>query len=152
MNFQSKWTTNVEMTVALRLDVEKSNIVDTSNIGCVWYALCMVFCWNQEVPGLPLVPNCHNYHLRNNLNRCIAQLSSCSKSNIQQTRLAQRDIPLVVLITMALIATWDFHRVSSRRIGEIINSCINDLEINAHTLMGDMFTSFLKESVFEACL
>ena len=44
VNFQSKWTTNVEMTVALRLDVEKSNIVDTSNIGCVWYALCMVFC------------------------------------------------------------------------------------------------------------
>ena len=24
--------------------------------------------------------------------------------------------------------------------------------IKAHTLMGDMFTSFLKESVFEACL
>ena len=34
-NFQSKWTTNVEMTVALKLGVEKSNIVDTSNIGCV---------------------------------------------------------------------------------------------------------------------
>ena len=44
VNFQSKWTTNVEMTVALKLGVEKSNIVDTSNIGCVWHALCMVFC------------------------------------------------------------------------------------------------------------
>ena len=43
-NFQSKWTTNVEMTVALKLGVEKSNIVDTSNIGCVWHALCTVFC------------------------------------------------------------------------------------------------------------
>ena len=40
VNFQSKWTTNVEMTVALKLGVEKSNIVDTSNIGCVWHALC----------------------------------------------------------------------------------------------------------------
>ena len=53
---------------------------------------------------------------------------------------------------MALIATRDFHRVSSKRIGEIVNSCINDLEIKAHTLMGDMFTNFLRESVFEACL
>ena len=136
VNFQSKWTTNVEMTVALRLGVEKSNIVDTSNIGCVWHALCTVFCWNAEVPGLSLAPNCHNYHLRYNLNWCIAQLSSCSDSNIQQTGLAQKDIPLAVLITMALIATWDFHRVSSKRIGEIVNSGINDLEIKAHRLMG----------------
>ena len=44
VNFQSKWTTNVEMTVALKLGVEKSNIVDTSNIGCVWHALRMVYC------------------------------------------------------------------------------------------------------------
>ena len=44
VDFQSKWTTNVEMTVALKLGVQKSNIVDTSNIGCVWHALCMVYC------------------------------------------------------------------------------------------------------------
>ena len=42
VNFQSKWTTNVEMTVALKLGVQKSKIVDTSNIGCVWRALRMV--------------------------------------------------------------------------------------------------------------
>ena len=41
VNFQSKWTINVEMTVALKLGVKKSNTVDTSNIGCVWQALCM---------------------------------------------------------------------------------------------------------------
>ena len=29
------------------------------------------------------VPNCHNDHLRYILNRCIAQLSSCSDSNVQ---------------------------------------------------------------------
>ena len=40
VNFQSEWITNVEITVALRLGVEKSNIVDTSNIGMhsVWYS------------------------------------------------------------------------------------------------------------------
>ena len=86
-----------------------------------------------------MVPNCHNYHFRYNLNRFIAHLSSCSDSNVQQTGLAQKDLPVVVLITMALIATRDFHRVSSKRIGEIVNSCINDLEIKAHTLKGDMF-------------
>ena len=53
VNFQSKWTTNVEMTVALRLGVEKSNIVDTSNIGMhsVWYSAemkkCQVCLWCQ---------------------------------------------------------------------------------------------------------
>ena len=109
VNFQSKWTTNVEMTVALELGVQKSNIVDTSNIRCVWHALCMVYCRNKEVSALSRVPNCHHYH---NLNRCIAQLSSCSDSDIQQTGLAQKDLPLVVLITVALIAMRDFHRVS----------------------------------------
>ena len=44
VNFQNKLTTNVEMTVALKLGFQKSNIVDTSNIGCVWHALCMVYC------------------------------------------------------------------------------------------------------------
>ena len=98
------------------------------------------------------MPNRHNYHLRYNLNRCVAQFSSSSDSNAQKTRLAQKDIPIVVLITMALIATRDFHRVSSKRIGEIVNSSINDREIKAHTIMGDMLTNFLGESVFEACL
>ena len=96
-----------------------------------------------------MVPNCHRYHLRYNLNQCIAELSSCSACNVQQTGLAQKDIPAVVLITMALIATQDFHRVSSKRIGKIVNSCIDDLEIKAHTLKGDtcMLMHSLRESV-----
>ena len=49
--------------------------------------------------------------LQINLNQGIAQFSSCSDSNVQQTGLAQKYIPVVVLITMALIATQDFHRV-----------------------------------------
>ena len=53
---------------------------------------------------------------------------------------------------MALIATQDFHSVSSKRIGETVNSGIDDLEIKAHTLKGDMFMQFLRETVFEACL
>ena len=89
------------------------------------------------------------YPFKIQLNRCVAQLSSCS-DYVQQTGLAQKDIPVVVLIAMALIATRDFHRVSSKRIGEIVNSCINDLEIKAHSLMGDMFTNFLRESVCKA--
>ena len=92
-----------------------------------------------------MVPNCH-------LNQCIAQLSSFSDSNVQQTGLAQKDIPVVVLITMALIATQDFQRVSSKRIGEIVNSYIDVQLFKAHTLKGDMFMHFLRESVFEACL
>ena len=43
VNFQSKWAKNVEMTVALKLGVQKTNIVDTRNIGCVWHVLCMVY-------------------------------------------------------------------------------------------------------------
>ena len=99
-----------------------------------------------------MVPNCHHYHLRYNLYRCIAQLSDCNDSNVQQTGLAQKDLLVVALITMALIATREFHRISSKRIGEIVNSCIYDLEIKTHTLKGDMLMNFLRESVFEACL
>ena len=70
-----------------------------------------------------MVPNCHHHHLRyNNINRCNAQLSSCSASNAQLIGLAQKDLPIVVLVTMALIATRDFHRVSSTWIGETVNS------------------------------
>ena len=104
------------------------------------------------MPGLPTVPNCHHYHLEYNLNWCIAQLSGSSDSNIQQAGLARKDLPVVVLITMALIAMRDFHRVLSKRVGEIINYCIDDLEINAYTLKGDMIMHFLRESVFQACL
>ena len=101
------------------------------------------------MPGLSTLPNCHHYHLRYNLNQCIAQLSSCSDSDAQQSK---KGLPIVVLITMALIATQDFHRVSSKRIGEIVNSCIDDLEIKAHMLRGDMCMNFLRESVFVASL
>ena len=90
VNFQSKWTANVEMTVALKLGVQKSNIIDTSNIGCVWHVLCMVYCLNREVPGLSMVPNCHHYHLRYSLNWSMAQLSSFSDSTVQQTGFAQK--------------------------------------------------------------
>ena len=143
---------HVEMTVALKLGVEKSNIVDTSNTGCVRLALCMIYCWNKAVPGLSLEPSCHNYCLRYNLNRSIAQLSCCSDSNFQQTGLAQKGLPVVALIPMALIATRYFHSVSSKRIGETLNSCINDLEIKSHTLKEDMFMNYLRESVLKACL
>ena len=143
VSFQSNWTTNVQMTVALKLGVQKTNIVDTSNIGFMWHVLCMVYYWNKEVPGSSIVPNCHHYHLRYNLNQCIAQLSSCSDSKVQQSRLAQNDLPVVVLITMALIATRDFRRVSSKRIGEIVNFCVDDLEIKAHMLKGDTFMHLL---------
>ena len=61
-------------------------------------------------------------------------IGSCIDSNVQQTGLAQKDIPVVVLYTMALIETHDFRRVSSKRTGEIVNSCIDDLEIKAHML------------------
>ena len=44
VDFQSKWTTNEEMTVVLKLGVQKSNMVDTSNIGYVWHVLCMAYC------------------------------------------------------------------------------------------------------------
>ena len=91
-----------------------------------------------------MVPNCHHYHLRYNFNQSIAQFSSCSGSNAQQVGLAQKDLPVVVLITI--------FRVSSKTIGEIVNSCIDDLQIKAHTLKGDMFINFLRESVFEDCL
>ena len=99
-----------------------------------------------------MVPNCHQYHLTYNLNQRIAQSSSCKDSYIQQTGLAQKEIPVVVLITMALISTQDFHRVSSKRIGELVVSCMDDQEIKAHSLKGDMFRHFLRESVSEACL
>ena len=44
VNFQSILKTNVDMTVASKLGVQKSNIVDTSNFGCVLHVLCMVYC------------------------------------------------------------------------------------------------------------
>ena len=149
IGFPKQMDNSVEMTVALKLGVQKSNIVDTSNIGCVWHELCMVYCWNKEASGLSRVPNCHHYHY---LNRYIAQLSNSGDSDVQQTGLAQKDLPVVVLFTMALIAIRDFHRVSLKKIGETINSCIDDLEIKTHTLKGDMFMHFLRERVFEACL
>ena len=155
VNFRSKWTINVELTAALKLGVQKSNIGDIgfcTIFGRALHALCMVYCWNKEVPGLSVVPICHHYHLRYNLNRCIAQLSCCSDSDVQQIWLAQKDLLVVVLITMALIATQDFLRVSSKRIGEIVNLCIDDLEIKAHMQMVDMFMHFLRESEFEACM
>ena len=50
------------------------------------------------------------------------------------------------------MSSRDFRGVSSKMIGEIVNSCIDDLEIKAHTLKGDAFMHLLKEGVFEASL
>ena len=112
-------------------------------LGSLWYTAEIKMC------RVSMVPNCHHYHLRYNLNRCTAQLSSCSDSNVQQTGLAQKDLPVVVLITMALIATQDFHRVHQKIPASV---AIDDLKIKVHTLKGDIFMNFLRKSVFEACL
>ena len=47
-----RWTTNEEIIAAWKFGDQKSNIGDTGNIGCVLYALCMIYCWNKKVPGL----------------------------------------------------------------------------------------------------
>ena len=70
MNFQHKWTTNVEMAIAWKLCVQISIIVDTSNIECVQHALCMAYCCDKLVPSLSMVPNFHNHHCKYILNRC----------------------------------------------------------------------------------
>ena len=61
-----------------------------------------------------MAPNCHHHHLRYNLNPHIAQLSSCSDSNVQQNQACPKDLAVVGLITMALIATRDFHKVQQK--------------------------------------
>ena len=91
------------------------------------------------------MPNCHHYH---NLNRCIAQLSRCSDSDVQQTGLAQKDLPVIVLITMTVIAMRDFHRVSSKGYEK---SSIPASMIWKLMLKGDTFMHFLRDSVFDAC-
>ena len=49
---------------------------------------------------------------------------------------------------MALIATRDFHRVLKKRVGEIVHSYVDDLEIKAQTLQGNM----LINSTEKVCL
>ena len=47
VNFRSKWTINVELTAALKLGVQKSNIGDIgfcTIFGRALHALCMVYC------------------------------------------------------------------------------------------------------------
>mgnify|MGYP001795977729 FL=1 len=106
VNFQSKWTTNVEMTVALKLGVKKSNIVDTSNIGCVWYVQCTPLnktmfkeatldyaiqsCWNgfflslygQNIPGykatLPVLASVCTIHTSATFTRKVGNLARLS--------------------------------------------------------------------------
>ena len=43
------------MTVAQNLCVKKSYILDTSNIECVWHALCVTYCCHEDAPGLFVV-------------------------------------------------------------------------------------------------
>ena len=64
----------------------------------------------------------------------------------------KKDLPIVVLIAMALIATRDFHSFIKKdwRNGRFLHR--DDLEIKAHTLKRDMFMHFLRESVFAAWL
>ena len=66
--------------------------------------------------------------------------------------LAQKDLSVVVLIIIALIATRDFHGFSSKRIGGIVHSRINDQEIKACAIKRDMFMNVFREKVFEVCL
>ena len=58
VNFQSKLTTNVEMTVALKLGVRKTNceipaILDVHGMYSAWYTAgikkCQVYLWCQSV-------------------------------------------------------------------------------------------------------
>ena len=37
------------MTVSWKLHVQKSKIVNTRNIECVWHALCMAYCCDKEM-------------------------------------------------------------------------------------------------------
>ena len=64
VNFQCKWTTNVEMTVTLKLCVQKSDIVHTRNIECAQHALCIAYCCDKVVTSLSMVPNFHRYHCK----------------------------------------------------------------------------------------
>ena len=68
----------------------------------VWY--------NAEIKKcqvcLFMVPNCHHHHLRYNSNRCIGAVTlTFNKPGLPKK-------------TMAMIATWDVHRVSSKRLEE----------------------------------
>ena len=64
VNFQSKWTTNVEMTVAWKLCVQKSDILHTRNIECAQRALCVAYCCDIVVTSLSMLPNFHHYHCK----------------------------------------------------------------------------------------
>ena len=47
--FKANAQKNLEMKVACQLCVQKSNIMDTSNIECVWHALCIAYSRDKEV-------------------------------------------------------------------------------------------------------
>ena len=47
---------NVEMTVVQKLHIQKSNIVDTSSIDCVWYELEVTLRCDKTLPGLTIGP------------------------------------------------------------------------------------------------
>ena len=47
---------NVEMTVVRKLHIQKSNIVDTRSIDCVWHELERALCCDKTLPGLTIGP------------------------------------------------------------------------------------------------
>ena len=115
--------------VAWKLRAQKSDIMDTRNMECVWHALCTACCWGKDEPDLYVVPNCQYYHGKNNLNhQCITHWSSWNDTHIPQTGFVQKDI----LVLMTSIAS-DFHWVSPKIIGEIVNLCRNNQANLVHT-------------------
>ena len=103
---------------------------------------------DKVVTSLSMVPNCHYYHCKHNLNRCNTLQSSCSDPNIQQTGLAQKEMAVIVLIRLER----DFRRVFPKRIGDIVNFCRNNQAIKVFTTKRRYLYVFFKENVFEACL
>ena len=116
---------------------------------CTACTLYSILLSDKVVTSLSMVPNCHHYHCQYIWNCCIALWSRCSDSNIQQKRLARKEIAVIVLIWLKR----NFGRVSPKRIGEIVNFCRNNRTIEVFILKGDMFMRFFfKENVFEVCL
>ena len=139
VNFQCKWTTNVEWQL-LKNCVSKnpiswiSAILDVYSMHSKWHTAV-----DKLVPSLSMVANCHYYHCKYNLNRC---------NNIQQTGLAQKEMAVLVFIWLK----QDFRRVFPKRIGEIVNFCRNNQAVKVFTSKRRYLYVFFKENVFEACL
>ena len=130
---------NVVKTVVWKLHIEKSNIVDTSNIGCAWHTAvikkCQVYLWSQIV---------------------IVVILNTVWTDVLLSRVAA--VTLVFKKPKAQIGSlflWEWLRlqqdllwVSPKMIGEIVNSWQNNLLIEVHKLKGDISC----KNLFEVCL